>query len=89
MVKKMKFRVSVIPIVKIISSGFVHVFFIGVIVIIYLVYGHHPSIYNIQVLYYLFALCVLLIGFGWLSSAMAVFAKDTSNIVAVILQVGF
>ena len=89
MVKKMRFRVSVIPIVKIISSGFVHVFFIGVVVIIYLIYGYRPSIYNIQVLYYLFALCVLLIGFGWLSSAMAVFAKDTSNIVAVILQVGF
>lgn len=89
MVKKMKFRVSVLPIVKILSVGFVHVFFIAIVVIIFLIYGYRPSIYNIQVLYYLFGMCILLVGLGWLSSAMAVFAKDISNIVAVILQIGF
>lgn len=89
MVKKMKFRVSVLPLVKIVSAGFVHVFFIGVVTVIYLLYGYRPSIYLIQIVYYLFALCVLLTGLGWLSSSMAVFAKDTSNIVAVILQIGF
>lgn len=89
MVKKMKFRVSVLPIVKIISASFVHIFFIAVVIVIYLIYGHKPSIYNLQIIYYFVSMCVFLIGLGWLTSAMTVFSKDTANVVAVILQIGF
>lgn len=89
LVKKVNFRVSIIPIVKIISSSFVHIAFIGFIFLILFACEVPFSIYNIQVLYYFFCTCVLLLGLCWLLSAMAPFVKDVVNIVGVMMQIGF
>lgn len=89
LVKKVNFRVSMIPIVKVISSTFVHVAFIGFIVFLMLVYGVGMSVYNIQVLYYFICTLVLLVGLGWLLSAISVFAGDVANLVNVVIQIGF
>lgn len=89
LVKNMQFRVSTLPLVKIISSSFVHFFFIFFIFFIYIVYGRYPSIYNIQVVYYYFCTIILLLGVTWIMSALAVFSKDILNIISLITQVGF
>lgn len=89
LVKNMQFRVSALPVVKIISSSFVHVFFIVFIFLIYFIYGYYPRIYNIQVIYYYFCTVVLLLGVTWVMSALAVFSKDILNIISLIVQVGF
>ena len=74
LVKNMQFRVSALPVVKILSSSFVHLFFIGFIFVIYAVYGWMPNIYNIQVVYYYICMVVLLLGVSWIMSALAVFS---------------
>lgn len=89
LVKNMRFRVSALPIVKIISSSFVHLFFICFIFAIYAIYGYMPRVNNLQVIYYYFALVVFLIGLTWTTSALAIFTKDTLSIVNLIVQVGF
>ena len=89
LVKNMQFRVSALPVVKIISSSFVHVFFIGFIFVIYAIYGNMPSIYNIQVIYYYVCTVVLLLGITWTLSALAVFSRDVLNVISLIVQVGF
>lgn len=89
LVKNMQFRVSALPLVKIISSSFVHFFFIVFIFFMYFIYGRYPTIYNIQVIYYYFCTVALLLGLTWTMSALAVFSKDILNIIAVIIQVGF
>lgn len=89
LVKKVVFRVGILPIVKIISSLFVHLFFIGFIFVMFTVYGYKPSIYYIQVFYYSFALIVLLLGLSWITSSLIVFLRDTNQIVSIILQLGF
>lgn len=89
LVKNMQFRVSALPMVKIVSSSFVHFFFIGFIFLIYFIYGYYPSIYNIQVIYYYFCSVVFLLGLTWLMSALAVFSRDILNIISLIVQVGF
>ena len=89
LVKNMKFRVSSLPVVKIISSSFVHFFFIIFIFVIYAIYGRWPSIYNFQIIYYYFCTIILLLGVTWLMSALAVFSKDILNIISLIVQVGF
>ena len=89
LVKNMQFRVSSLPLVKIISSSFVHFFFIGVIFLFYLIYGWFPNIYNIQVIYYYFCTVVLLLGTIWVMSSLAVFSRDNLNIISLIVQVGF
>ncbi len=89
LVKKVNFRVSMIPIVKVISSTFVHIAFIGFIVLMMLFYGVGMSIYNLQVIYYFLATVILLVGLAWLLSSVSVFAGDVGNIVNVIIQIGF
>ena len=89
LVKNMQFRVSVLPLVKIISASFVHFFFIVFIFLIYFIYGWMPRINNIQVIYYYFCMFILLMGITWIMSSLAVFSKDVLNIVALVVQVGF
>lgn len=89
LVKKIRFRVSILPLMKIISASFVHIFFIGFIFLIFLLYGHFPSIYNLQVVYYYIAMVILLLGLTWLTSSLTAFSKDIMNIISVIIQVGF
>lgn len=89
LVKNMQFRVSALPLVKIMSASFVHLFFIAFIFIIYAVYGYYPSIYNIQVIYYYLCAVVFLLGLTWMMSALAVFSRDILNIISLIIQVGF
>lgn len=89
LVQKMVFRVSILPIVKILSALVIHLFFIGIIFGFFKVYGYEASLYNLQVIYYLFAMIVLLLGLCWLTSALAVFLKDVEHIIGVFLQFGF
>ena len=89
LVKKVVFRVSILPIIKILSALFVHLFFIAVIVIMFFLYGYLPTIYNLQIFYYLCATMVLVCGLSWITSSLTVFIKDMSQIVTMLIQVGF
>ena len=52
LVKKVVFRIEVLPVVKIVSALFVHLFFIAVVLVLYTVMGHVPGITAIQIIYY-------------------------------------
>ena len=89
LVKKINFRVSILPIVKIFSGMFIHAAFI--LFIFFMMFCCHVpfAIYNVQVIYYALCTCFLLLGMCWMLSAMAPFVKDVSNIVSVFVQIGF
>lgn len=89
LVKKVFFQISMLPIVKIISALLIHLFFIGILFISFGLYGYQPDLYSLQIIYYLTAMLVLLLGLGWLTSSLTVFLKDVSQIIAVLLQFGF
>jgi lipopolysaccharide transport system permease protein/teichoic acid transport system permease protein len=89
LVKKIVFRVSMLPIIKILTSLVVHLFFIGVIYTIFWGYGLFPTLYSLQVLYYLFAAIILLLGLSWITSSVVVFSKDIGQLVSMFLQFGF
>lgn len=89
LVKKMKFKISAIPVIKLLSALFVHVFFIAVIFVMYFIYGYRFNAYSWQVLYYTLAVAVYGLGLVWLLSSLAVFFKDTISIVNVCVQIGF
>jgi len=89
LVKKVVFRVSMLPIVKLLSALMIHLFFVLVIFVFFLAYGIHSELYALQVVYYGFAVIVLLLGLVWLTSALMVFLKDVGQIVAMFLQFGF
>lgn len=89
LVKKVVFRVSTLPMVKLLSAAMIHTFFLIVIFLLFLVYGVYPSVYNLQVFYYTFAATVLLLGTVWLTSSLVVFLKDVNHFITMVLQFGF
>lgn len=89
LVKKIKFNTSLIPLVKVFSSTYIHIFFIFFIFILNILYGYMPQLIWIQIFYYAFCLFVICIGLALLCSAITVFFKDFSQMISVVLQVGF
>lgn len=89
LVKKVVFKLEILPIVKISSALIVHLFFIVFIFVMFFIYGYGFSIYNLQVFYYLIASVLLVIGISWITSSLVLFLKDTSQIVAMAMQLGF
>lgn len=88
LVKKVVFKVSVIPIVKIIAAGFIHVVFITFIIIVYFLYGKSPNMYTIQLIYYSFCSFVLSLAISYATSSIILFFKDLGQIVGIFLQIG-
>lgn len=88
LVKKVVFNIEIIPLVKVVSSLFVHIFFVILLLYITLMYGYIPDIYFLQLLYYIFALTIFIISLGTITSTINVFLKDIGHLVSVILQFG-
>lgn len=88
LVKKVVFKIDILPIVKVISSLFVHLFFIIFVSILCWLYGYLPGIHTLQLVYYVICNFVLVLGIIYLTSAVVVFFKDLTQIINIILQVG-
>ncbi len=88
LVKKVVFRIDILPIVKLVSGLFVHIFFVSVTILLYILLGHAPGITVIQVIYYSFSMFVLVLGIAYLTSAVVIFFKDLSQMINIFLQVG-
>ena len=89
LVKKVAFRVSILPMVQLGSTLIIHLGLLLFLLCVLVLYGIYPTWYWIQVLYYLFSALVLLLGITWLTSSLRVFVKDITNFVGVLLQMGF
>ncbi|MBQ9609890.1 MAG: ABC transporter permease [Lachnospiraceae bacterium] len=88
LVKKVVFNIDILPIVKIISSIFVHIFFTAIVFMLCWFYGYKPDLYSIQIIYYIFCMFVMLLGISYLTSAIVCFFKDLTQIINIILQIG-
>lgn len=89
LVQKVVFRVSILPIIKILSSLLIHLFFMISLVLMFMGYGYMPQMYNLQAFYYLFAMIVFVLGLSWITSSLVIFLRDTGQIIGVLLQFGF
>lgn len=89
LVKKMKFKVWLLPLIKVLSSLCIHGFLLLFVIVMYLLYGHAPQISWISVFYYSFCIMCLLVGNAYMVGALSVFFKDASQLVTILLQIGF
>lgn len=89
LVKKVSFKVAILPIVKILSSMLIHFCVMIVNIGLILVYGLPITFYWFQFIYYLIAMFVLLLGISWISASLNVFIRDVSHIIRIILTMGF
>ncbi|MEK4513008.1 ABC transporter permease [Paenibacillus sp. FSL K6-2524] len=89
LVKKVVFKIELLPVVKITSALFVHLFFILFIFVMYTGYGYYPNIHNVQLLYYLICTIALTFSLSLITSAIVIFFKDLNQIIIIVLQIGF
>ena len=87
LVKKVVFKISILPVVKVISAIFVHLFFICLAVLIFWLYGFPPNLYTLQVFYYTFAAFVLVLGLSYITASLVVFIRDLREMVNILLQI--
>ncbi|MDR2043742.1 MAG: ABC transporter permease [Clostridium sp.] len=88
LVKKVVFKISILPIIKIIAATFIHVFFIGILLIVACGYGYYPSVYTLQLPYYSFCLFIFVLALSYTGCAVVVFFRDLSQIISIVLQIG-
>lgn len=88
LVKKVVFKISILPIIKVIAATFIHAFFVVVLLLVAAGYGYYPSVYSLQLVYYTFCLFVFVLAISYTTCAVVVFFKDLSQIINIVLQIG-
>lgn len=88
LVKKVVFKVSILPIIKVTAAMFVHIGFSVVLVLIGAFYGYTPTAYTLQLFYYTFCEYVFILGLSYATCAIVLFFRDLQNLVSIIMQVG-
>ena len=88
LVKKVVFKISVLPIIKIIAATFIHAFFVCVALIIACIYGYYPSLYTLQVFYYSACMFIFVLAISYTTCSVVIFFRDLQSIVNIFLQVG-
>lgn len=89
LINKVNFRLSVLPLVKLLSSLPTHLVLICVAVGVAWQEGFAPTLYTLQLFYYFLCLLCLLYGVGLAASAANLFVRDVQRGVAVVVQFGF
>ena len=88
LVKKVVFKISILPIIKVIGATFIHAFFVCILLVIAACYGYMPSVYTLQIFYYSFCVFILTLALSYTTCALVVFMRDISQILSIILQIG-
>ncbi len=88
LVKKVVFKISILPIIKIISAFFIHVFLVAITMLLLILNGYYPSLYWIQVIYFSGCAFLLVLGMSYVTCSVVVFFRDLGQIISIALQVG-
>lgn len=88
LVKKVVFHIDIIPVIKIIAATFTHLFFVGFLVLFYVLLGFDFNIYMIQLPYYSFCMFMLVLALSYTTCALVIFFRDLLQIINIGLQVG-
>lgn len=88
LIKKVKFNTNILPLVKILSSFYIHLLFCVLAVIVALIFAITPTVYIIQLLYYMIANVCFLFAISLITSTIVVFVRDLNQMISVILLIG-
>lgn len=89
MVAKMKFPVSVLPTINIVSNLSSYFPMIGILLVTLFISGVTPSIYWIQYIYYFFCMIIFMFAFGLLNATITVLIRDYHIFLQSILRLLF
>ena len=88
LVKKVVFKISILPIIKIIAATFIHGFFVLFMLLLYMAHGYFPDAYTLQLFYFSFCLFIFVLGISYTTCAIVIFFRYLTQIIAIVLQVG-
>lgn len=88
LVKKVVFHIEVLPAVRVLSSVFVHLFFVAFTMLVFALSGKGPTVYYVQILYYMFCTAVLASAVSFITSSVVPFFKDFAQVVNILLMIG-
>jgi len=88
LVKKVVFKISILPIIKIVGATFIHLFFVLILLIVGAGYGYYPSVYTLQLIYYSFCMFMFVLAISYTTCAVVIFFRDLQQIIGIFLQVG-
>lgn len=88
LVKNIRFDISILPYVKVMSAFIVHTFFIALIFILYLLWGLPVKVQLLQLPYYYLATFIFTLSLARIACACQPFFKDLTVAIEIILMVG-
>lgn len=88
LVKKIQFSTELLPIVKVLSSLYVHAVSLALLFGLYIYVGKYPNIFWLQLPYYLFALITFVLAISMISSVIQVFFRDFQGVITILMQIG-
>ncbi|MFP7298694.1 ABC transporter permease [Neobacillus niacini] len=86
-ISKMNFPMSVIPTYVITSKLYHHMVLVGIIMFILLAFGYTPTVYSLQLPYFMAANLVLLVTISLITSTLATIVRDVQMIVQAVVRV--
>ena len=89
LLKKVDFRLSMLPIVNIMSSVVPHIFLVAICFVLMIINDLSFSFYIFQLVYYFIAMMSLLLGIAWLTSSAQLFIPDVAKFIGLITTFGF
>lgn len=88
LIQKVKFNVNILPLVKILSSFYIHLFFLTIVLIVCSLFGYFPTLQLLQIVYYIFATIFFVFSMSLITSSAMVFFRDLNQIISIILLIG-
>ncbi|MCF6341197.1 MAG: ABC transporter permease [Bacteroidales bacterium] len=89
LLKQGGFRMAILPIINILSTLKTHLVILIIAVSIFAFFGVYPSFYWFQLIYYIFAVVVLLIGLSWITASLVLFIPDIQYIINIVIRTAF
>lgn len=89
LVSKMKFPVSILPTITIVSNTFNFFIMLAVAQIIMMINGVYPTIQTIQLIYYIFASFALVYALSLLFSTLSTIARDFQSMLQSVIRLLF
>lgn len=88
LVKKIVFRIELLPFVKLLPALMIHLFFMILMLVVAVTSGVRPGWGLVQLFYYGIALTALVAAIGQLTVSVMPFFKDLGNVIGIFLQFG-
>lgn len=85
-ITKMKFPISILPATITFKELFNHLIMLGIILTLLIIRGHHPNIYWLWLIYYVFCAICLTISLSMLTSVLNMFTRDVKKLVLAFMR---